>query len=651
MVTSNNGIIDVGMSKCTVYVNGVEQTISNGTVNGLQFGIVNYVCNDKVGYFISKLSCHNCGLFCHANELIEGCQAFAVPLIVGLVIGIIMSLTIFFVLRNLLGDLMLKVLFRVNTCRQMAQDKKHKKQMDSLNDMTGERKPYKFKDSYQLNEIGRVRVANNRSKLSMPLLTLTIIGLMTVSHASDKTLFMHSSGRICEDSICTDSEMINMYLQTGQAIVLEDDMGQKVEFRAKSTYYRYRYSYAYDTSDYDIIVDSTWRCKGLGGYCWNGNCNADSKFPLFKNQSGITRYGCHVDTLGCNTYCAHQTSCTWYSAKVLPKGRKYPVYKFQSRIWEVIIEILRNGYKTNNVINANNPILNLDNIGRPNGSIPILINSFLAEDYGFPEYMLLIDELMYQVDACMVDQPMMDRIGDIQIDKSGEMAYPIDRLQCSSSSCRTSCNVMESPLSRLVKNKNGMIGSKHTEVVKGYIHETKYQLDSSLNVMLQLNGFKQLDYSPAYCKFEVLDTFACKGCNVKPYVLLQAVNIKHDGLMSITDNCTIETKVVPCSNEPVHLSMNEMPDNCVIHISRTNQTLGVNFKYVLLGNVHKMRSHMSYSSAEEVGSLLSSESFITGLISSATSIFSLGIVFTLLLKLFYIYEMSRMTEKVDHANA
>lgn len=642
------GLIKVNHSNCTVTVNGEKKDIVDGVVPGLQFGIVSYVCDGDIGTVISKLACHKCGLFCAANEMIDGCQNVLLPLLIGLLLGFISGSVVIALFWSLIMRAFVALLEWFNEKRQIRSDRSHKVKVDKLNRLTNSNNPYNFTNDYHLNTAGYMRVLNLRRLMVAGVTAAILLTNGQECEAHDKTLFMHSTGRICEDMKCTDSDMINFNLVTGNVLLLEDDSGKKIELSISQTYYRHRYTYTYDTSDYDIDVKSEYRCKAPGGYCWEGKCNPDSKFQLFGNDDHqVKRYGCNVDTIGCDTWCYNQISCTWFVAKLNPIGHLYSVYEYQSRIWEVVVDVVRDGYRTRNIINANNPILNIDNIGRSNGSFPMLVNSFLSEDYLPSRFGLEMGDSLHIVDACRVNFPMLDRIGDLQIDKHGNMTFPIDRLDCSSSSCKAYCKLMDSPIRRFNNWKVNSIPKKIYKVVNSNIVETREQTQSSINFMIQLNGFRQLDYSPANCVFEIVSKFACNACNEKPFVIFQPSRIVHKGMLEVVSNCTLEMNYIPCTGEPIRIRLQEMPTSCEITVIRTNQSIRVDFEYVYLGGVDSMRSHVIYSTVDELTSMITSESFIYGLLSSASTIFGVGIVASLILRIVYIVEANRAVRDIN----
>lgn len=648
-IEASNGLVTVHDPTCEITINGEEEIVIDGKIPGLKFGIVNYSCRDGIGTIISKMSCNNCGLFCASNEMIDGCQSVALPMALGILIGTIVSGIIFWAFKSKISSGFLAILDCYNVKRQINKDNRHKKRVDKLNRLTGMTNDYSFIDEYHMTDKGRCKVMANREGLSMHLLVMSLLCIAGTAYCHDKTLFMHSTGKVCEDNRCTDSDMINFNLVSGNVLLLEDDQGKKIELTVAHTYYRHRYTYMYETSDYEGTTTHDYRCKAIGGMCWNGKCKPDSKFELWGNDtSQLIRYGCNVDTLGCDTWCVNQVSCTWYKFKITPKLPYYNVYEYQSKIWEVVLDINKDGFKTRNIINANNPMLNIQNIGKPNGSYPMLINSFLTEEYVTPKTVMEMGGQVYKVDACRTNFPMLDRIGDLQIDRNGKMTFPIDRITCTTSSCIAYCTMVDSPVRRLSVWKNEHMAIDYKAVVRNSIIETRVETRSSLNFMLQLNGFKQLDFSAAHCTFEVVSTFACNACNEKPFVILQPTKITHKGLLEVVSNCSMNTNILPCTGEPIMLSMQELPGYCEIHLIRTNQTIPIRFDYIYLGSVESMHSHLTFSTADEFSSLITSESFIYGIVTSATSIFGVGILATFILRLVYIIEVNKTVKEINN---
>lgn len=102
-----------------------------------------------------------------------------------------------------------------------------------------------------------------------------------------------------------------------------------------------------------------------------------------------------------------------------------------------------------------------------------------------------------------------------------------------------------------------------------------------------------LRVAPAKCALDVIGTFSCSGCAVKPYIIVQASEISEPGLVPSTSNCTFSTSSIVCSMEPMKLELNDMNNNCKIFFPSLNRSITVEMKYNYLGQLDPTREIVS----------------------------------------------------------
>lgn len=647
-----NGIISFDEYNCTVYVNSEEQRMIGKEVENLQFGVIRYMCPSSSGVAVSKLSCHKCGFYCAQNDLVEGCNGSGFPFVVGFLIGLLASAIPIFLMRKVVRSMILKWFHWGMYMCQLRDDKKVEKETARVEKVLNTNMVSNYNEPRKLPRHLMDKIENRRTtrhcRKAQALALLALSASAPLSEACDKTLFVSSSGVICQNDRCIDNTMISLSLQVGNHICMKSYDGEKTEIRVVESYYRMRYTHEYDTMDYDLNINSHWECKQLLSDCWNGGCLPNEVHSKYKKTNdSLTRHGCMVGSLGCDTWCISQTSCSWYEAKLIPKDVTMKVMRYQSKIWEVKLEVSRRGYTIKQFLNSNNPLLNVNDIGEKNRTIPMVINSVLTEEYNIPEYLLLHGNKAYDVDASSKNYPMLGRFGDIQKNTKGAVIFPMDDLKVSLRACKVYGELKESQISRFLRTIDNYSPVNYNQIVQDKIVEIRQPIGATYNFMMQLDNFKSLEHSPTNCEYEVVSTFACSECNKKPHVVLHPIKVSHKGILGVSSNCSLDTSVIACGPEPITISFNGLPTICSLSMNSLNTTISISFDYIYKGNLNSMESRLVYGTTEDIKSLATNMSFITGIMSSVTTIASLSVVATILLQAFKLYQLNKTENKIS----
>lgn len=651
-VNVDHGVITLDEDNCTVLVNSISQPVIGRTVAGYHFGIIKYDCPSYSGIKVSKMKCSSCGIFCAYNQMIEGCESKMIPLISGVVVGVIMTLLVLLCIKSRAVRAIHSLVDWFYYIKQLRGDVKVEKETDKISKVMNAAVPYKYSNTVTLSHPRRIKIEQRR--MDMQYKKAMCIGLMTLAataprvEACDKTLFVSSTGMICEKNTCDDNTMISLSLQIGNHICLKSNDDSTTEIRITESSYRIRYTYEYDTMSYGLEINDHWQCKLLNSECWNGKCHPDERHSTFKSDnSTLIKHGCLVGTLGCDTWCFAQTSCTWYEARVVPSKKVHKVYKFQSKIWEVSVDVTRRGFTVRQVLNSNNALLNVDDIGIKNKSIPMVINSVLSEEYRTPSYLMVSEGFAYEIDACDKNYPTLGRFGDIQMNTKGEVIFPVDDIDFSVRSCKVYAKVREPQMDRFYNSIENYNPISFRSIDLNRIIEIKQHTMATYNFMLQLDNFKSLTYNPSNCQYEVISTFACDSCDQKPHAVLQPVVVTHMGLIQIISNCSIASQLIPCGPEPVMIVFNDLPQTCEIQFPKLNRTLTINFEYIFKGSLKAIESRMYSNAKEDFSALVNNFDFLTGVVSSITTIAGVSVIATFCLRLFRLYQINKADNALD----
>ncbi|XP_045778130.1 uncharacterized protein LOC123876046 [Maniola jurtina] len=437
------------------------------------------------------------------------------------------------------------------------------------------------------------RLGNSSGAAQALVAGLAIQSSVMSTYACDKTLFLSSSGKVCDTNDCTKLHMYSMPIQTGSTICFNTMDGDKIEMRIKDSKAVTRYHSAYYACSYKVITETRYECKKMNGACWNGGkCRKGYKHSAFSEEKVYPHaYGCISDTVGCDTWCWHQTSCTWFKWVMMPITEKcYKVYNKMSEIWQTSIFIKYKGITKHIKLNSNNPQYNLnghDIKGLKN--MPIVLTSFTYEQIHLRNAIVYTGRRFYEIeDASMPNFPVKNTIGEYQmsLDKQSYVAYT-NELSCQMISCKGNCSYDEPAVDRLSLNDYNLI-----EVGK-----------------VSKMGDDVL-------KRKIPSTLACTACNEKPTAILKAYDIKTEGLIEYESNCSWTQLALSCNPEPYTITLEENSAKCLINIINTNQTLIVDFNYVFIGSLSLLKTYYAESAVEALESIATDKAFWGTLVSS-----------------------------------
>lgn len=163
------------------------------------------------------------------------------------------------------------------------------------------------------------------------------------------------------------------------------------------------------------------------------------------------------------------------------------------------------------------------------------------------------------------NMPERDINGDYQVGiNEDEYTFNQDLVKCTPESCRANCVLPESKLSRTISNLYTSEPIKYKYVNNDYTIEGRVSVPGTMNLMLGNVEFDSLYVDKADCDFDVPTTYSCVGCNIKPYTIIQAYNIKSPGLLNFISNCTFETSYISCNPEPIKLVQVSDHKTCMI---------------------------------------------------------------------------------------
>lgn len=158
----------------------------------------------------------------------------------------------------------------------------------------------------------------------------------------------------------------------------------------------------------------------------------------------------------------------------------------------------------------------------------------------------------------------------------------------------------------------------------------------------------ELHFKAANCGFQVIYSKGCYACNKPGEVIIQPVEIKSEGLLHFSSNCTFSSNNIPCRAKPFKMNLLYLQNNCLLTFPEINRTLMVEIDYIFLGNL----SHIGvmHNSAEEpsvmdtVGLLINNPTFMRNLYYS----FSIGVALTILIRIvtnFLVFREGRLAVK------
>lgn len=242
-----------------------------------------------------------------------------------------------------------------------------------------------------------------------------------------------------------------------------------------------------------------------------------------------------ADTIGCDTWCWHQTLCVWFKWVMTPiYDQCYKVYNKVSEIWQTSIFIRYKGITKHIKLNSLYPQYILDGYDLKGlKNMPIVLTSFTHEQVHLRNALTVAGKAAYEVDASMPNYPIKNTIGEYQmsLDKKTFAAYT-SRLDCEMTSCKGNCSYDEPSVNRLLTNTYnkvplGQIFKNGDSVLKRQI-----PVMASANLII---GSVELEslllVVPSFCRISVEHTLACIGCDQRPQAIFKAYDIKQEGLL------------------------------------------------------------------------------------------------------------------------
>ncbi|XP_055642406.1 uncharacterized protein LOC129779147 [Toxorhynchites rutilus septentrionalis] len=631
-----------GYKQCSITANGIHAEGMNGVIPGWHYGLIKYHCDDNTGILASKMTCQDCGVYCLQNETIEG----------------LIWLKVFQPALNR---------FRRHTANVRSQRKATKVDKRSIlvrnevNKMLAQNQQATIEEvveplypdlSSAIQEMKRSEEAepsvhhyNHHSTFSGPHAMLLYISLLTIgfstTYACDNTLFISSTGEVCEQTHCRTMGMYEMVLLTGSVLCFRDVNGNYLKLEMTEAYNLYTSSLMYYTADYEITTAHKWQCKGTGT-CWNGDCNANSKLGslIRKDQSDeISGYGCDTDTLGCDTTCWYMTACTYYRWTLKKLGPIIPVYRIKSSGWEVNVKVMYLNTTKMYTFTVNRPQINIEQLSI--NKMPMIIAGITRPDTIMENSIIRIGDQFFNINAADQNMPETGIIGDFQISTHNESAtYKTYDVNCQVNSCTPTCRWPEPAIRRALRKQDTLkaIKSVHRGDNRNIVSRQKVKMQA--NILVGNVDIHNLKVSPAHCNIEIVTTFACTGCRLDSYVVLQANNIKDEGLLKFVSDCEFDVDYISCTEGPYGLYLTKDKDACNIHIPSINKTLHVSFDFKYMGRLDP--SVPLYSNSIDIAdafNILSGSGAINTIISSWLGFSIITFIVTAVCKMIRTYNM------------
>ncbi|QXL90807.1 glycoprotein [Pectinophora gossypiella virus 2] len=698
-----NGVLTIkDYNKCHININGDLTTIElNRTKyihDTLVFGLLKWKCDNEFGNEIVDIQCKDCGIYCSYNQQFEKCKNNITPWIIGILTSLCVLLIIILIsvtcLKKKINNTFLYIIFWLLT----RNDRKRASKVKKLNKITGSRNTILFRSiitkSDQLNTMimeNRLkirkevtgdepiyqeicqdekdanrfsyelekRVTNNpHHQRGVSLSGILSVGLLASTmvqptYACDKTLYLATGGKICDDKTCTVINMYSIPIQTGSNVCFKTINGDKLEIKITNSKDVTRYQSSYYACSYKMLTTSAYECKSVNGNCWNnGMCQTGRAYPSLKLNSSFPHgYGCMSDTVGCDTWCWHQTSCTWYRWELVPHlQRCFKVYSTVSNIWQTSVIIKYKGITKHIKLNTNNPTYNLRDFNIEGfKEMPVFINSMNYEKPYLKRSVIMIDRTGYATEASEMNMPVKNTIGEYQmsLDKSSYTTYTSDP-KCYVSSCNVSC-VFDTPA---VDRIEAMTSAKIP--VGQLFYSGESVLKRLIPIMVTANlvlGSVELDslyISPSHCKLSVEQSYACIGCDTKPQAIIKAYDIKNEGLLEFESNCSWTSNMMSCNPEPYIITLEQNSDICFVHLPTINQTIIINFEYIFTGKLSLLRTYYSESVGEAFETLMTDTNFWSGLMTSLNVMALMSVVTVAFVKVARLGIMYKTEKNLDN---
>jgi hypothetical protein len=489
---------------------------------------------------------------------------------------------------------------------------------------------------------------SSTSSLSTAAIGAAILLTHTIpANCCDKVMYLFSGNRICDDHGCNDVKTFTFQLRSGSTICFRDSNDVVTSYRITNMEYVDRYALQYYTQNYTIEHWTRWNCLG-SGHCWD--CESNFKHPDFKSLGEPEGFGCLVGPASCDNYCFRASACTFFHWHLKAEGTKYGVYERISRVWSATVVVERNGTISTNNLNANNPSLNLNDHDIHNANLPMTISSFMAEDLMVDDFVVVIDNAAYGVQASKKNQPAHEMIGDFQVDTYGKsQTFALSKLNIIQHNCKLSTQLQEPTISRLLRDKSKTKKYDNINFIMGKENlDVKTRVMGTVQVYTHGRDFQNVYVKKPECKIDLVMTYGCKACNELPYAVFQAYDIKEPGVLPYESNCTFTKNYLSCSQDPFSLTLNGNYPACTIFIPDLNITIKFDVDYKYLGTLSPMRlmSPKEGTLDAMISALFSGDVLST--IAKTTLIATLtSTVITMVVKVFQVFAAKKVEHDVE----
>lgn len=702
--------------ECEIEANEI---IFNGTdkeIPGYWYGFINFKCGNCSGSIISNFNCIDCGIYCVRNDMNIKCRSFWFPSFCGIFFGIIALGIIYYCYIKINKFLQPICLSKMEKIRENKRNRKLKslknkleriklhdtiidfnesnieeeielnevkiksniedvdefELLDAIVTLRGFTNDEEFKllDSYSSKEnvksiindnealLNKMKTMKDNKNLSPKILAAISILFLLINpiQACANALFLSAEGRLCDDKECKSitSHLFTMTLNQQICFKLDNEELLKIQFI--DSQFEMEYYPIYKTSLVIVDTERKWDCKRANSDCWfEGACYPNSRHKSFETTEWVEDYGCFVDTLGCETWCWHQTSCTWMQWFLKENSSYSYVYKKSRSYWRITLQISYQNL-TKRINFSTNKIDNIVDSSKFFGinELPITITSYISEDNLSEQFLLGTSDRFFEVKASEVNFPKIGEIGEYQVSLDGKTRiYPEQSVSCQSISCKPKCKIPKQALKRFLDETPKITTEFNFAKIKTFDEKkviVEQQNYASINLLLGNVKIANLHIAPASCKVELVGKFGCTGCKENPYIVLKSSEIKENGIMLFQSNCSFIEKTIACGAELQKLRLEYRMDNCYIHIPNINKTIFFAIEYEFLGGLTRYNSEYSADDQKIVDTamgLITNFNFLESI--KFTFIFgtAMAAIVSFVTKVFRYYFISKQVRKIE----
>nr|UHK03097.1 MAG: glycoprotein precursor [Sanya phasmavirus 2] len=682
------GKITVENFKECVIIGQDSQYVYNSSVDtsvpGLWFGLVSFTCDKVVGHEVSKFKCKDCGIYCPYNEYIEGCTT-SVPYWTGVTLGCIIGTLMCAISWCICGCYFPSIIDWAVYKLAKKRDRKAVKECMKLARLAKVTCTPDFKPIPAITDTRKARLERERSKVAMrqgieaalaaskqstlkshsigaggsaprtqgtrlypdTIMVLTVIFMILgVCIGCDTNIYLASENKLCVSKQCYDVSTFQMALTKGELMCFTDSKGYKFQVKITSIKIVKRYSLMYYTSEFDIDSRSQYECAANGD-CKRGNykCKAGYISPRYQSYHNYTLqgYSCSHASGYCSTrtFCIEDSVCVYYKWWVTPKGIHYPVYKETQSTWEIDFLLIHKTHSMTYRISTGKPYMNMADLVQTRlTKIPLVVNSVLYPHVYTDSHLIVVGREAYFVSASQRNMPNHNNLGDFQISlDTKEESIDTSMIQCEVSGCVATCTAPESKLRRMLDNLPQF--PKALDYVTLYNDDTleaRIQVEGSATTTIGNIKVDSLMIDTPSCKLSVIMTYGCKSCTDLPSVIIGASDIKKGGSVPFASNCTFDTEILSCNEEPIKLILKETAASCYLTAPSLNQTLSFNIEYKYLGHLSPTLIMSTQDTA--LGALkhiLTTDDFINMISTTAIYFSIMGTITTISIRAMTIY--------------